>query len=357
MSENIEMRRPLVSVIIPCFNVADYLPECMESLERQTIGIENLQLIFVDDASTDRGATWRCITEFERRYPESVVAVHLEENGRQGGARNVGLCYANADYIGYVDSDDWLEPEMYEALYRCVRENACDAADSRIMMDFPDGRELVYQAKPGEFVQFEKSIIEGGTHWVTAFLGKGYGGSTASGIWRKDIITEHHIYFPEGLKYEDNYWLYVMLLYIRSYCHLPNDFYHYRQHAVSTVHKKNDAGHLDRLDIELMKLDTYRKLGIFERFEREIEWDFLGHYYLNTVQQLWTMYDEPPYEVYVRMTETVRELFPDYGKNPYLQKEGESLSRILIDLIDKNLNRQQFLAAGKLIMEYTGTEV
>lgn len=358
MSKNTKTERcPLISVIIPCFNVACYLPQCMESLERQTIGIDNLEFIFVDDASTDDGATWDRITEFERRYPDSVVAVRLEQNLRQGGAMNVGISCASASYIGFVASDDWIEPEMYETLYRCVREHGCDAADCRMMMNFPDGRELVYRPLPGDFVQYEKSIIEGGTHWVTVFMQKGYGGSTACGIYRKKIITEHHIYFPEGLKYEDNYWGYVLLLYIRSCYHLPNDFYHYRQHAASTVHRKNDAGHLDRLEIELMKLDTYRRLGISDRFKREIEWDFLGYYYLNTVQQLWTMYDEPPYEVFVKITGNVRVLFPDYRSNPYLQREGDGLNRILIDLIDKNLNRQQFLAAGELITEYARTEV
>lgn len=358
MSENTRTgQQPLISVVIPCYNTAEYLPQCIESLERQTIGIGNLELIFVDDASTDGGGTWNCIVEFERKYPESVTAVRLERNMRQGGAMNIGLSYANADYVGFVASDDWIEPEMYEKLYQCVRENGCDIADCRIMMDFPDGREYVYRAMPEKYIRYEKSVIEGGSHWVGEFLENGYGGSTASGIYRKNLITENNVYFPEQIRYEDNYWQYVLLLYVRSFCHLPNDFYHYRQHTASTVHRQNDAGHLDRLDIELMKLNTYRRLGVFERFEREIEWDFLGYYYLNTVQQLWTMYDEPPYEIYVKMTETVRELFPDYQRNPYLQKEGENLNRILIDLIDRKLNRQQFLAAGELITDYARAEI
>ena len=65
--------KPLISIIIPCFNTAEYLPQCMASLEKQTIGFEKLQFIFVDDASTDEGKTWRCICEFEQRHPKEVV--------------------------------------------------------------------------------------------------------------------------------------------------------------------------------------------------------------------------------------------------------------------------------------------
>ena len=91
--------KPLISVIICCHNVADFLPDCMTSLANQTIGIEKLQLIFVDDASDDGGETWNCLLEFESHYPEQVTVVHLDENIRQGGARNVGLEYAQADCV------------------------------------------------------------------------------------------------------------------------------------------------------------------------------------------------------------------------------------------------------------------
>ena len=83
-----------VSVIIPCFNATKYLPKCFMSLVQQTIGISQIELIFVDDASTDDGSTWNMLQEFERAYPESIMILKLEENMRQGGARNIALQYA-----------------------------------------------------------------------------------------------------------------------------------------------------------------------------------------------------------------------------------------------------------------------
>lgn len=68
-----------VSVVVPCYNVCDWLDVCMSHLLRQTIGRGNMEIILVDDASTDDGATWELILQYERNYPDVVIAVHLEE--------------------------------------------------------------------------------------------------------------------------------------------------------------------------------------------------------------------------------------------------------------------------------------
>ena len=88
-----------VSVIIPCYNAVKWLPKCFVSLAEQTIGIDNLELIFVNDASTDEGATWAMLSELERAYPESIMIIDLPQNRRQGGARNEALKYASGEYV------------------------------------------------------------------------------------------------------------------------------------------------------------------------------------------------------------------------------------------------------------------
>lgn len=73
-----------VSVVVPCYNVSAYLDKCMEYLLNQTIGIENIEIILVDDASTDNGATWEVIMKYERQFPDTIIAIPLEQNMRQG---------------------------------------------------------------------------------------------------------------------------------------------------------------------------------------------------------------------------------------------------------------------------------
>ena len=342
--------KPLISVIIPCFNTAEYLSQCMESLEKQTIGFEKMQFIFVDDASTDDGKTWNCIIQFEHLHPREVIAVHLDENQAQGGAKNVGISYAEAEYIGFIDSDDWIELDMYQKLYECVEKYQCDAADCCIIKNFPDGREEIFTKQGDIYDYFEKSIIEGGTHWIKDFFHAGYGGYLVTGIYRKSIIDENNILFPEHLKYEDNYWSAILSVYLKTFYHLQDNCYHYRQRENSTVYLRNTSYHLDQMEIEELKIKTYKKLGIFERFEKEIESDFLHIYFCNTLIKLFAQCDHPSFEVYTKMVKRVKELFPDCLSNSYFK--NEEFYSTLLKLVNKDINEIQFQEIGKMILQY-----
>lgn len=92
--------KPLISIIIPCYNVEKYIDRCLESVVNQTIGIENLEVLCVNDASTD--GTLNKLHSWERRYPNEIAVITYEVNQRQGGARNIGMKYANAEYFGFI---------------------------------------------------------------------------------------------------------------------------------------------------------------------------------------------------------------------------------------------------------------
>ena len=104
-----------ISVIIPCYNAQAYIPRCLHSIFSQTIGMETLEIILVNDASTDH--TLDILLQFENKFPDSVIVVNLEQNIRQGGARNVGLSYASGEYVAFLDADDWIHPDFYSTLY------------------------------------------------------------------------------------------------------------------------------------------------------------------------------------------------------------------------------------------------
>ena len=112
-----EERRPvLISVIIPVYNVVDLLPKCVDSIRRQTY--RNLEIILVDDGSTDNsGALAEKMALEDKR-----IRVFHKENGGSSSARNLGISKAQGDYIGFVDSDDYIEPEMYEKLLATALE-------------------------------------------------------------------------------------------------------------------------------------------------------------------------------------------------------------------------------------------
>lgn len=90
-----------ISVVVPCYNTAEYLDRCMQSILKQTIGFENIEIILVDDASTDGGATLSLMMEYEKKYPDNIMVIPLEQNLRQGGGAECRgyVCRRRVSYV------------------------------------------------------------------------------------------------------------------------------------------------------------------------------------------------------------------------------------------------------------------
>ena len=101
-----------VSVIIPVYNTEQYLNKCLDSLVNQTL--KDIEIILINDGSTDNSQN--IIDEYSAKYPDKIKSF-IKENGGQATARNLGITKATGEYIGFVDSDDWIELNMYEELY------------------------------------------------------------------------------------------------------------------------------------------------------------------------------------------------------------------------------------------------
>lgn len=324
-----------ISIIVPCYNVGKYIDRCVESLVNQTIGIENLELIFVNDASTDD--TLDHLTVWEEKYPESILVVDCEENHKQGAARNTGLLYASAPYIGYVDSDDWVEAAMYEKMYEKVEQFGPDAVCVLSTRDEQDGtvRMRSNEKKNGDkFVEIKDEAAR------RKFFGEGLTGGVWSGIYRKDLLLEENIMFPEDLRYEDNYWSAILNLVIRSYYIINEHLYHYMINEASTIMEKDSMHHLDRLVTELMKIEEYKRRGVFDLYHDEIEFSFLRMYFINTIRILFVRFTKIPYDIIYTMQDNVKELFPDYEKNPKLNKLPQ-LQRELLKIASVPLDEEK----------------
>ena len=281
----------LISIIIPCYNVEEYIDRCMNSVVNQTIGIENLEVILVNDASTDN--TYDKLCEWEKKYESSIIVINLGDNVRQGGARNIGLQYSTSGYIGFVDADDWIDVTMYEKLYITILEKQCDVVRCKFIREHYEGEKQSYE--DAEY------------------------GSICTGLYKKELIVGNEVYFPEGLSYEDNYWGPILALYVRQEIICEEVLYHYYINANSTTTKVNDIRHLDRLTIEEMKVEEYKKRGFFDNRYREIEWDFLRLYYLNTMYIVFNRFTYIP-DIYAHIKSKIEEYFPDWHNNPYINK-------------------------------------
>lgn len=322
-----------ISIIIPCYNVEKKIDRCVRSLVRQTIGMENLELIFVDDASTDN--TLNKLYEWEEKYQENIILISCSKNGKQGTARNIGMANSTGNYIGFVDSDDWIDEDMYEILYNAIVKFNCDIASIKLQRETENGD--VYEIDKREFT-YDKRIVIDTVEDRKAFLNTGWPGSLCSKIYCKDFLVNNNIVFPENLIYEDEFFATMIALYLRSYVIIDKKKYHYIANEKSTL-SSNGSKHLDRLTIELLKIDEFNKRGFMNTYYDEIERDFVKAFWCKTLQLIFTRFSSIPYEVIDDMKATVLNLFPYYKNNKYIQKFDE-LNQTLLKMIDVNLSRE-----------------
>lgn len=325
-----------ISVIIPCFNSEKTIEKCINSLINQTIGIENLQLIFVNDASSD--STIDILVEYEKRYPESILVIDLPENCKQGGARNIGLSYAQAEYIAFVDSDDWIEKNMYEIMYNKLLEYKCDLVSCGMYIDF-EGETVKTVKKTGNTIIKIRSIEQRKKVIMSNIVS-----GVCSIVYSKKLLIENCIYFPEKLAYEDNYFVSLISFYANSIYTLDECFYHYNRSNNSTTTLINAKHHFDRLKIELMKIQEYKKRNLYEIFSEEIEWNFIQMFYVNTLNTILNTFTICPSKILIYIEEKIKEMFPLYKENKYYyDKVNENeFTRDALKLLEVNLNEEQW---------------
>jgi glycosyltransferase involved in cell wall biosynthesis len=200
----------LLSVIVPVYNVEKYLRKCLDSLVNQTM--KDIEIIIVNDGSTDKSQD--IIDEYVSRYPD-MIRSYIKENGGLGDARNYGLERAKGEYVGFVDSDDWVSTEMFKKMYSMLQTGydivMCD------MVTVIDGFETGEISKSYRRKNFnEKELILNSTNPAIA----------CNKIYKKDLFNI--IRFPSGW-YEDIATTPIILSYADNVGYLEEPLYYYRQ--------------------------------------------------------------------------------------------------------------------------------
>ena len=181
---------PLLSIIVPIYNVEKYLSKCVESILGQTYA--NFELILVDDGSP--GRCGEMIDEYAR-MDSRIVVVHQENQGLSA-ARNAGLKIAQGEYVGFVDPDDWIEPDMYEALIRAIEETGCDIAICPWFVNDENGTEKAQEFRMASRVLSEQEYLE-----RLFDMPPTIGGSVCNKLYRAKLI--HACFDIESTMYED----------------------------------------------------------------------------------------------------------------------------------------------------------
>lgn len=331
----------LLSIIIPCYNSELYIDRCINSLINQTFATKDLQLIFINDASTDH--TLSILLKYETKYPELITVIDSPTNLKQGGARNLGLKYATGTYVGFVDSDDWVEPDMYEQLYNKAVEYQCDIVGCCIYRNLPDGAQTAYPIQQDFYYRLsEEDII---SHKLVPTIGS----YNVTRIIRRSLLVDNHISFPEKIYYEDNFFSGILQYYITSGYYINRCLYHYYYRPDSTTSQNNNPHQLDRLAIELLKIEEFQKRGLFDPYHAQIEYDFLKLFYFNTMDLLFAQFQEFPPDVFSYMKETITTIFPKYLSNPFLRNvcSQNPYYHFFLELLQKDINDRELTLLGE----------
>lgn len=263
------MAKPNISIIVPVYNIEEYLPRCIESILNQTYN--NLELILVDDGSKDKSGE---ICDAYAKKDNRVVVLH-KENGGSSSARNAGIAIAKGEYLGFVDSDDYIEPDMYEKMVAVIEKNGCNivqvARDEKDEQGnkLPDICEMPEKLTEYTAEEFMKELLlhKGDCSFCTKLL-------------NRDLFIENK--FPQGALNEDFYLLVNMLKQGERVLSLPYCGYHVFYRIGSNTRKK-DANEFSRvygdcvdnadMVLELVQNDfpalekVAIRFGLFQRME------------------------------------------------------------------------------------------
>lgn len=335
---------PAISVILPCYNVALYLDRCLTSLVSQTMDLSEIEIICVDDASTDD--TWEKLKEWEAVYPETIMIIQCKENGKLGRARNIGFQYASGDWISFIDSDDWVEPDYFEKLHLAAVNTKAQLVCCGHIRDY--SMEYTCRYPKGHDYSSEKAdaslLILDSMEKRRLYIRLMSVDLTAWGkLIRRDILVENEIVFPEYLTYEDNYWGTLLHFYVDCVCRLELPLYHYFVNEKSITLTANASHHDDFLTVQLMKRRAFLERGFFEQYEQEINFDFLHSCYLDYFKIICLRFDPPSYSRFQLLRQMILEHLPDYDQNPYFKEGFTQFQHMLIGLLRLPVTRQQFL--------------
>lgn len=238
-----------VSVIVPVYNVEKYLEKCLTTLVNQTL--KDMEIIVVNDGATDKSGA--IIDSFVSRY-SNIISLN-KENGGLSDARNYGLPYATGEYIGFVDSDDYVDTDMYEHLYHKAKEDDSDIVECNLHHVFPDGS---MDTETGEKIQDKKRMLMLGRSVVW------------NKIYKRDWLLDTGVIFPKGYIYEDVEFFCKLVPHIRTYSYVDNASIYYVQRGDS-LNNKQSLKTLDILKILQHIKDYYIEINAYEEYREALE--------------------------------------------------------------------------------------
>ncbi len=226
--------QPVISIIIPVYNVENYLKSCLESVVHQTY--QNLEIVIVDDGSTDTSAS--ICTQYQRNYDN--IKLIKQKNSGLSSARNTGIHHSSGEYIAFIDADDVVNRDYVNTLFHAL---ITTNADLSIVATLPFRRSQPkrHKTKSNILVMSPREAIS------NILLEKGFTVSACAKLYHRKLFS--NIKFPTGKLYEDNATTYKLFLECNKIAFSPSAQYYYRMRPGSITKSKFTPQKLDYIDL------------------------------------------------------------------------------------------------------------
>lgn len=296
------MKKTIISIIIPVYNVEQYIEKCIKSLISQSY--ENIEIIFINDGTPDNSR--KIISKYEKKY-KNIRCID-KENGGQAVARNLALKEAKGDYVIFIDSDDWVDKDMCKKFIEVAEKENADLVFSSKFYQ-------VENEKKTEIVSYgneEENVL------IKYLL-------TQSNPWnkliRKDLIIKNKLFFPEIRAYEDISVVPLWGMKAKKIACLNESTYYYLIREGSTMKQTTYNPKLEAIFVSMDNLiNRFNKLKNKESYKNEIEWIFIEHL-LHGASLRFFQFDNYKDNI-KKINKILSTNFPNWKKNKYYQKQS-----------------------------------
>ncbi len=302
---------PGVSIIVPVYNTERYLEKCLDSLVYQTL--ENIEVIAVNDGSTDGSGA--ILEEYHNRFPEKIRVIH-KANGGQASARNLALTVCKGEYIGFLDSDDFVRKEMFERMYCLAKDKDADyVACGYTDITYEDGKEIVLQ----EYVA-SKPACQSKDMFFGALV------SPFLHLYRRELFEKSKVVFPEGFIYEDTAFYLNLIPYINRIENIEESLAFRLRHSNSTTTTFRKERVKNIIPVIQNSVDYYKKHGFYEQYQKELEYFCVKVLLCSSMQRISRVATaKDAFELADATIEYINKAFTDYRHNEYFAKGAVNL--------------------------------
>lgn len=309
MGEKDEMIK--VSIIVPVYNTEAYLKKCLNSLVNQTL--KEIEIIVIDDGSTDHSK--EIIQSFVEAYPDKVISVR-KENGGQASARNLGIRICKGEYLGFIDSDDYAEQNMFEAMYKKAKKNHSDLIECDYHYIRPCKSGVKQVKKTGWVRKYKNQKDIFFDPYVAPW----------NSLYRTELVKRNEVYFPEGFIYEDTSFYIKMIPFVHQLDFVSKLFvYHIdRDGSTMNINKSKKVGDIFFVLEDIVTF--YRNKGLYEQYKEELEYFCTKILFCSSLKRIAQVRDKTLRNQLLNQTLFMqRKYFEDYKKNKYLKHGMKSL--------------------------------